>query len=237
MIEQYYSNDWLVPLGERTKEALKDFPREKALAVASVVYAKEGLGQPYIPWTIVFDSDDLDDSLDKLERTLKIPLGISPENDEEIREGVALLRRIIGEAGANSYATAAHASMHMLKAVHGDTQGEFRTYQDLSRFYPQYAGEWENTLITQFGKDYRTRLTSDHSQVFAIQELDVINSQNFDERSLQIEGEVTADFTRRAFEAVGIVGLEEMTRILNRRLMPYQEAAHKIRGLEISLVE
>lgn len=232
MIEQYYSNDWLQPLGEKAVAALKDFPREKAIAAASVVYAKEGMAQLNIPWTIIFDSDDLDESLDKLERTLKNPLGISPENDEEISESVTLLRTFIDEAGANTYATAAHASMHMLKAVHGDTQEEFRTYQDLSRFYPQYTGEWANTLSEQFGYDYKNGLKSDHSSFFAILDLDIVNSVSLGGDCLQNDNENAANYIRRAFETVGIVGLEEMTRILNRKLMPYQQAAHRFRGLE-----
>lgn len=232
MIEQYHSNDWLIPLGEKAVEALKDFPREKALAAASVVYAKEGLSQLNIPWTILFDSDDLDKSIDKLERTLKIPLGISPENDEEIRESVELLRRFIGETGASTYATAAHASMHMLKAVHGNTQDEFRIYQDLSRFYPQYAGKWGNTLSEQFGDDYRKRVERDHDSFFAILDLDTINSASFGGGGLQNDSEKTVNYVIRAFEAVGIVGLEEMTMLLNRRLMPYQQTAHRVRGLE-----
>lgn len=175
--------------------------------------------------------------MDRLERTLRIPLGISPENDEEIRDGVDMLRGLIGEAGANSYATAAHASMHMLKVVNGDPEGEFRTYQDLSRFYPQYAGEWGKTLAEQFGEDYRNALKCDHSSFFAILDLDTLNSQSLESANLRNDGEETIAYVRRAFEAVGVVGLEEMAKILNRRLVPYKEAAHRIRGLEITSVD
>lgn len=234
-VEQYTSNDWLIPVGEKTLAVLSPYPKDKAIKIVSIAVFEEICSERTIPWTMVFDNESLSDVIGRLEETLKNPDGVGIQNDVELRSGVNDLKRILWEAGADTGMLAAHAVWHMFGVVEGDQRRAF-IYQDLARRYPQYADKWITQLRKQFGEGNVQQAASRHPGFLTLMDESEKIAQLYSPNSLQKPNESVSQFLNRAFSSAAQVGLDELSRMLDSRLIPYQKAAYALRGLELPSV-
>jgi len=237
MQDRYCSNDWLTPIVERSRETLVDFTHEEALRITTVLTLEKCLIDTEVPWAIVFPSDDIDEALNRLEATLRIGHGVSLEEltvDERIRYGVHQVKKILGEENAHDGIVGAFAARHVLRAIHGNQGEDCHIYQDNARDYPLYAGRWLQEISDLFGADFPRRLKREHGGLFQILRGDVLAAARFDQRKLQLPGEETHEYIKRAFETAREVGFDELRAMLQKRLTPYRETTYGLRGLEYS---
>lgn len=235
---RYTSNEWLLPIGERARKVFAPFPRQGAIEVANTVLTEKDSGPSDIPWTTVFPSDDLDSVCGRLLDTLKSPDGQTPAYNPYLISAVNDLKRIMFEEGALEEQTlACHATYHLVRVAAGKPEELFRTYRDLARRWPQYAGGWEADLVEQFGAKAVSKAAQKHGRLFYLLRRNQAIARMYEQPQLQQVGEATPNFISRAFESLNIidvVGLEAATRLLNIRHDEYKRASYRLREIPYS---
>lgn len=236
MSERYQSNDWLVPIVRDAKEALADFNHEEALTIATAVFAEKCHFETEVPWEIVFPSEDIDNSLDRLEAALLMSKGTSLDEllaDPRIQNGASQIKSILSKESSPSGNITAFAARHVFRAIHGNQEEDCHVYSDHARNYPQYAGDWLKELTKQFGDDFRDRLVREHSNFFSIVEGGILNAAAINP-TVRRPAESIPDYIKRALSVAGDTGFGELTTILQRRLTPYRKESYELRGLQFS---
>jgi len=235
MLDRYSSNEWIDPIVMDARPIFEEFPEGTAVEVASAVLKSVDIGTTEIPWTTVFPSDNISQIASSLLKVLQTPDYSTPAYNQDthlaVEELIHLLERhdAVGMLGA-------HAAYHLVQAAAGKEDELFRTYQDLSRRWPQYSSAWADDITRQFGEGGYVGIVGANQELSellgSIEIASELHYQNSD--TIEQPGESTTDLIARTldfFDLSTAEGLAEASRILGRGFDGYRRLAYQIRGL------
>lgn len=234
MIGRYHSNDWIIPIVDEARPILDSFPRETALEVAATTLKASDIGQVDIPWVTIFPSDDKGTVSKRLLEVLKKPDGQTLAFEADTFLAVESLKGILARHDAFGH-LGAYAAYHMVQAAAGKEDETFLTYQDKSRKYPQYATEWAEDLVRQFGSEGFEQIRQLNPELTLLMgQTAAIADWHYQQTKIQQDGESPTELIGRAlefFDISTVEGLQDASRILERGFSGYRRLTYQARGL------
>lgn len=227
-----FSNDWLEPVKEEARRVLVICPfPEVATTIAATVLVEEDIYEIDVPWTVVFDSESIEEAIPKLVNILTARDGDTPSQDVNLRETINRLKLILWKADADTNLRACHAAYAMVQVAANKEDEDFRIYQDSARRYPQYADKWLRKLEEQFGKEAVRKAVGKFPEFFILLGRQLTIAKENSPRTLMRSGENPFEYIKRALTVAAEVGFGAMNEILNKRLISYERASYALRGL------
>lgn len=235
---RYYSNEWLIPIGDRAKKVLSQYPRPIAIEIANALLIEEDTGASDIPWTTVFPSDDINDVVKRLLAVIRTPDVQTPATNPDYRPTINDLKMILFKEGTlEGQFLALHAAYHLVRVAAGNLEEHFLTYRDMSRRWPQYTGDWEKKLAQQFGSNKSIDAINGNPELVMLLNGQQAIAREFESKgSLQKPDESIPDFLTRAFIAFNITSLESLesaAKLADKRFVDYRVVTYGLRGITL----
>lgn len=239
---RYISNDWLEPIAEKAQGIFCSFDRDSAIDIAAGVHLEMDIPDIDIPWVVSFPSDSINQLGHKLLSAAQTPDGQTPYFDARFQEPIAKLKKLLEEEQAIEGMIGLQASYHLLTVAGGHPGENLTIYRDKARRWPQYAHDWREKLIEQFGSGQVDKMLKRNFELARfLADNERIAYLDYERQGeLAGKGESTPEFIERvftSFEMIGDInlgtedGLRQATKLLSQRQEGYRVAAYNLRGL------
>jgi len=239
---RFFSNDWLGPIADKAQKIFNDFDRDSAIDIAAAVHLEMDIPDIDIPWVVSFSSDSIDQIGLKLLAVAKTPDSQTPFFDLRFQKPIIQVKKLLAEEQADDGFIGLQASFHLLTVAGGHPGENLTIYRDKARRWPQYAHDWREKLIEQFGSGQVDKMLKRNFELarFLADNERIADLDYERQDQLADKDESTPKFIERAFASFEIVGdinlgtedgLIQATKLLSQRQEGYRVAAYNLRGL------